>query len=162
MAAPAPIALQQGEGEALWFLGSLLTIKAAGDTTAGRFTLIEHLAPQGAGSPLHMHEREDEWFYVLEGELAFWVDGKTISAPAGSFVFGPRGIPHTFSVVSKEARFLLVAEPSGFENFVRALAKPAATRTLPPPTDLPPDPQKMATIAAEYGIRVLGPPGIPG
>ena len=71
---------------------------------------------QGAGSPLHVHHREDEWFYVIEGALAFWVGGEVIEAPAGSFVFGPRDIPHTFIVSSPEARFLLVTEPAGFEE----------------------------------------------
>src|ERR1700704_4510408 len=110
----SPIALQPDEGEALWFLGILATIKSSGETTGGRVAVIEHLAPRGAGSPLHVHRREDEWFYVTEGELTFWVDGETIVAPAGSFVFGPRGVPHTFLVSSDQARFLLVAEPAGF------------------------------------------------
>ena len=67
-----PIALRQDEGEALWFLGVLATIKASSETTDGRVAVIEHLAPQGAGSPLHVHHNEDEWFYVTEGELTFW------------------------------------------------------------------------------------------
>ena len=157
-----PIALRHDQGEALWFLGVLATIKASGEATGGRFAVIEHLAPEGAGSPLHVHTREDEWFYGIEGELAFWVGEQRISAPAGSFVYGPRGIPHTFAVTSPEARFLLVAEPAGFENFMRALAEPARTRSLPPAAGQPPDPARMTAIAAEYGIEILGPPGIPG
>lgn len=157
-----PIALRQDEGEALWFLGSFLaTIKAAGEATGGRVAVIEHLGAKGAGSPLHVHTREDEWFYVLEGELAFWVGGRRIAAPAGSFVYGPRGIPHTFAVTSAQARFLLVTEPAGLENFVRTLAEPARARTLPPPPSQPADAQKLAQIAAEYGIEILGPPGLP-
>jgi len=157
----SPIALQEDEGEALWFLGILATIKASGETTGGRVAVIEHLAPQGAGSPLHVHRREDEWFYVTEGELTFWVGGQVIAAPAGSFVYGPRDIPHTFAVASLEARFLLVIEPAGFERFMRALAEPAQTLTLPPATSRPPDPERMMALAAEYGIEILGPPGIP-
>jgi quercetin dioxygenase-like cupin family protein len=157
----SPIALRDGEGEALWFLGVLATIKASSETTDGRVAVIEHLAPEGAGSPLHVHHREDEWFYVTEGELTFWVGGRVIEAPAGSFVYGPRDIPHTFAVASPEARFLLVTEPAGFENFMRALAVPAQTRTLPPATSEPPDPERMMALAAEYGIEILGPPGIP-
>ena len=103
-----PIALGPGEGEALWFLGTLGTVKASADTTAGRVAVIEQLAPRGSGSPLHVHHSEDEWFYVIEGELTLWVGGRIITAPAGSFVFGPRDIPHTFMVSSDEARFLLV------------------------------------------------------
>jgi quercetin dioxygenase-like cupin family protein len=157
---PQPIALNQDEGEALWFLGVLATIKAGGEATGGRCCVIEHLAPKGAGSPLHVHSREDEWFYVIEGELAFWVGGRRIEASAGAFVYGPRGIPHTFTVTSSQAKFLLVAEPAGFEDFMRRLAEPARTRTLPPPGQ-PPDPARLTAIAAEYGIEILGPPGIP-
>src|SRR5256885_1161683 len=121
--ATGPIALQAGEGEAIWSFGVLATIKASNETTGGRVAVIEHLAPQGAGSPLHVHHREDEWFYVIEGELTFWVGGEVIEAPAGSFVYGPRDVPHTFLVSSPQARFLLVAEPAGFESFLRALGQ---------------------------------------
>ena len=121
MAAPAtpsvnPIALNPGEGEALWFFGALVIVKASSQTTAGRVTVIEHLVPQGAGPPLHVHHREDEWFYVIEGELTFWVGGKIIKAPEGSFVYGPRDIPHTFTVTSSQARSIVVTEPAGVEN----------------------------------------------
>ena len=78
-----PIALTREEGEALWFLGVLAIIKASGETTGGRCAIIEHLAPRGAGSPLHVHSREDEWFYVLDGELTFWVGGRVIKARGG-------------------------------------------------------------------------------
>ena len=121
----APIALKRNEGEALWFMGVLATIKSSAKTTDGKVAVIEHLAPLGSGSPLHVHRREDEWFYVMEGELAFWVGGEIIKAPAGSFVYGPRDIPHTFQVTSEKARFLLVTEPAGFEDFMRAAGEPA-------------------------------------
>jgi quercetin dioxygenase-like cupin family protein len=131
----APIALGAGEGETLWFLGVLATVKASSESTAGRVEVTEHLAPRGSGSPLHVHRDADEWFYVTEGELTFWVGGEVITATAGSFVYGPRGVPHTFTVRSEQARFLLVVEPAG-------IAQEAAT-------------------AAEYGSEILGPPGIP-
>jgi quercetin dioxygenase-like cupin family protein len=159
--AVAPAALGAGEGEALWFLGVLATIKASSESTAGRVAVIEHLAPRGSGSPLHVHHNEDEWFYVTEGELTFWVGGRVITAPAGSFVYGPRGIPHTFTVSSEQARFLLVTEPAGFENFIRALAEPAQHLTIPPAATEPPDIARMTAIAADYAIEILGPPGIP-
>jgi quercetin dioxygenase-like cupin family protein len=159
--AVAPIALEPGAGEARWFLGVLATIKSSAETTDGGVAVIEHFAPQGAGSPLHVHRNEDEWFYVTEGELAFWVGGKTIEAPAGSFVFGPRNVPHTFTVTSAEARFLLVTEPAGFEGFLRTLSVPAEALTLPPPSVEPPAPELMMAAAAEYNIEILGPPGLP-
>jgi quercetin dioxygenase-like cupin family protein len=161
-AAPiAPIALRPDEGEALWFLGGLLTVKADTASTGGRVAVIEHRMPRGGGSPLHVHSREDEWFYVLEGEVTFWVDGETHALGPGGFVYGPRGIPHTFLVSSDEARFLLVAEPSAFGDFVRAFAEPAAVREIPPPATEPPDVGALTRLAAEYGIEIVGPPGIP-
>jgi quercetin dioxygenase-like cupin family protein len=157
----APIALGPDAGEALWFLGQLTTIKASAQDTGGHVGVTENLAPRGAGSPLHVHRREDEWFYVTEGELTFWVGGQVIEAPAGSFVYGPRDVPHTFVVSSEQARFLLVVEPAGFEDFVRALAEPAQRLELPPAPTEPPDVAGLAAIAAEYGVEILGPPGIP-
>lgn len=166
MATPAkpavnPIALRQGEGEALWFFGALAIVKASGETTAGRVTVIEHLAPEGSGPPIHVHHREDEWFYVIEGELTFWVGGRLIKAPTGSFVYGPRDIPHTFTVTSPQARSLVVTEPAGFERFMRALSEPAAARTLPPAGVPLPSRDKIMAAAAEFGLEILGPPGIP-
>jgi len=98
-----------------------------------------------------VHRREDEWFYVLEGELTFWIDGRVIAAPAGSFVYGPRNIPHTLVVASPTARFLVVVEPAGFENFMRALARPAGSLSLPPVGTELPNPERLTEVAREYG-----------
>ena len=157
----AAIALGPGEGEARWGFGMLATLKATSEATDGRVFVMEHLAPRGSGSPLHVHRREDEWFYVLEGELALWVGGSTIAAPAGSFVYGPRDVPHTFVVVSEQARFLLVTEPADFGSFFRAASEPAARREIPPAPTEPPDIAGLTALAASYGIEILGPPGIP-
>jgi quercetin dioxygenase-like cupin family protein len=157
----SPISLQPGEGDARWFLGALGTIKADSDTTAGHVAVLEFQWPRGGGSPLHVHRNEDEWFYVIDGELTLWVDGEVIVAPAGSFVYGPRDIPHTFLVTSTEARFLMVTEPAPFADFVRALSEPARALTLPPDSAEVPSPEHMTSVAAEYGIEILGPPGIP-
>jgi quercetin dioxygenase-like cupin family protein len=159
-AAATPIAHGPGEGEAYWFFGGLTIIKATGETTAGRVSVTENRMARGGGSPLHVHRREDEWFYVLEGELTFSVGGETIAAPAGSFVYGPRDVPHTFMVTSDEAHFLLVVEPAGFEEFIRMLGQPAPSLELPPPGD-PPDIAAVAQAAATFGIEIIGPPGIP-
>ncbi|HVP03844.1 MAG TPA: quercetin 2,3-dioxygenase [Solirubrobacteraceae bacterium] len=156
-----PITQGPGEGEHLWFFGGLTTIKADGGETGGRVLVTEQLMPRGSGSPLHVHHNEDEWFYVLEGELTIWVDGTTHVAGAGSFVFGPRDIPHTFVVSSGQARFLLVTEPAGFEGFVRALADPASAPEIPPAPTAPPDMEPVLRAAADHGLEILGPPGIP-
>ncbi len=133
-----------GEGEVLPFLGITATIKGPG--------IIELVAPHGWGSPLHVHHREDEWFYVLEGELTIWVDGETYVAPAGACALGPADLDHTFVVSSEEgARFLFIMQPGGFEEFVRAVSG-----------DEIPSPEQLTEIAARYGVDILGPPGIPG
>jgi hypothetical protein len=76
-------------------------------------------------------------------------------------VYGPRRLPHTFTVSSEQARFLLVIEPAGFEEFLLELSEPAPSPTLPPATLAPPAPETMTAAAAKYGIEILGPPGIP-
>ena len=157
----APTALQPGEGDARWFLDALGIIKASAETTDNVVAVIEFLWPQGSGSPLHVHHREDEWFYIIEGEVTFWVGGETTVAPAGSFLYAPRDVPHTFLVTSPQARFLMVTEPAMFADFVRELSVPAQELTLPPASVQPPDPERMTAVAAEWGIEILGPPGIP-
>jgi len=160
--APAvPIALQQGEGDARWFLGQLVTIKSSGETTGGRVAVTENWAPKGQGSPLHVHRKEDEWFYVLSGELTFSVDGEVTTSTEGSFVYGPRDVPHMFTVTSEEARFLLVTEPAGIEDFIRTLSEPAESLAFPPTSVEPPALETLIAAAAEHGIEILGPPGIP-
>ena len=160
-ASPSAIAMKPGEGDARWFLGALLTIKSSRETTDGRVAVIEHYALQGHGSPLHVHHNEDEWFYVTEGELTFWQGGEVTRAAAGSFVYLPRDVPHTFLVSSPEARFLLVVEPAGFEGFVREMSEPAREQTLPPAAVQSPSPEEMTATASKYGLDILGPPGIP-
>lgn len=159
--AVAPIALAAGEGEALWSFGCLITVKASKEATDGRVLVTENLAARGAGSPLHVHSREDEWFYVMEGELTLWVGGEVIVAPAGSFVYGPRGVPHTFTVSSDQARFLLVAEPAGLEGMLRALGQPAESLSIPPAPTEPPDFARITEVCEAHGLEILGPPGIP-
>ena len=110
----APIALTADEGEALWAFGGLVMLKSTASTTGGRVMVSEQRVPRGCGSPLHVHHREDEWFYVIDGAVTFWFGGDVIEAPAGSFLYGPRDVPHTFVVSSDDARFLLVTEPGGF------------------------------------------------
>jgi quercetin dioxygenase-like cupin family protein len=156
-----PIALGPEEGDAIWSFGALATIKATAEGTDGRFALFEPPAPRGAGSPLHVHHNEDEWFYLTEGELTFWVNGKVIQAKVESFVCGPRDLPHIFEVSSPMARFFLGVARAGFENFMRVPSKPATARAVPPPTAQLPSMDRILAAAAQYGLEIIGPPGIP-
>lgn len=145
-----------GEASAIWFLGTLTSVKATSETTNGAFGLIEQLIPAGFASPYHVHHAEDEAFYVLEGELAFISEGRASKAGPGAYIFGPRDIPHGFRVeASAPARILVLTVPAGFERFVVEMGEPATERVLPPPA--PPDMAKLMVLAAKYHIDILGP-----
>src|SRR4028118_549038 len=107
-AASRAFAHDPGEGEALWWFGVLATIKATSEQTGGQYSLGERLAPDGYEGGLHVHHFEDEVFYILEGELTFYVGDQTIKASPGSFLFGPKDVPHAFSVDSGPARLLFL------------------------------------------------------
>ena len=160
-AASRTFAHEPGEGEALWWLGVLATIKVAGEQTGGQYALVEILAPDGYGSVLHVHHQEDEGFYILEGELTLYVGDQTLKAHPGSFLFGPKDVPHAFTVDSGPARLLFVLSPAGFEDLIREMGEPARELTIPPQPEEPPDEaemQRMMAIAAKYGNEILGPP----
>ena len=111
--------------------------------------------PRDSGPPLHRHQEDDEAFYVLDGELTFYLgDGEPIRAAAGSFVHIPGGTVHAFRVDSDTARYLIITTPQ-HERFYRAIAEPAQTRIIPPET-----PMDMASIGAAceaYGVEGVGP-----
>jgi quercetin dioxygenase-like cupin family protein len=153
--------LDPDEGEAYWLLGMLQTIKIGRDDTDGQYGLLEILVPEGVGSPWHVHPEEDEWFYVLEGEITFWIADKRLSLKAGSFAFGPKGVPHTFYAEAGEAKALVGFAPMQFEGFQRAVGEPAPERVLPPPLEGNPDMDLLLPIAARNGMQILGPPGPP-
>jgi mannose-6-phosphate isomerase-like protein (cupin superfamily) len=159
--ATVPFVLCRDEGEARWFLNMLILIKSTSAATGGRLAVAEARAPRGPASPLHVHHRDAEFWYVIDGELAVWVGGELIGAPEGSLVYGPPDVPHTFAVTSDQARFLVLNQPTGFEDFVRDGSEPATALTLPPAGGPVPDPARLAAVAAEYGIEILGPPGLP-
>ena len=153
--------LASDEGEAFWLLGMLQTVKIGRDDTAGRYGLLEILVPAGVGSPWHVHPEEDEWFYVLEGEMTFWVGDTRLSLTAGSFAFGPKGVPHTFYAEAGGAKALVGFAPMQFEGFQREVGEPAPERVLPPPAEGHPDMARLAPIAKRNGFEILGPPGPP-
>ncbi len=153
-----PYASHRDEGEKLVFFQSLTWMKATGEQTAGALGLIEHLVPPGAGSPWHVHHSEDESFYVIEGEILFIVgnEQQRITAGPGTFVFGPRDIPHGFTNDgSAPARMLLQVTPAGFEQFVLTQAEPAPDSGFG--SAGPPDMEKLLAEAAKYNIEILGP-----
>jgi mannose-6-phosphate isomerase-like protein (cupin superfamily) len=154
---PRPYRLRDGEGESLWFLGSLVTVKAAGAQTDGRLTVVEFVNPPGFAPPLHRHLHEDEMFYVLSGRVRFRCDGEEFAAGPGDFVLLPARLPHTFIVGADEPlRTLQLTTPSGFEHFAADVGEPADSTS--PPDRGPIDPVALGHAAARHAIELLGPP----
>jgi hypothetical protein len=108
--------------------------------------------------PLHVHRRDDETFYVLEGELTLFVAGEQIVLGPGQAALAPRDVPHAYRVESEEARWLVITTPAGFDAFVREVAEPAPAEELPP-AGRPFDPAVLGQAAAKVGIEILGAPG---
>jgi quercetin dioxygenase-like cupin family protein len=131
---PQPFALGPGEGETVEGpAGGPLTFKARGERSGGALLALENVIALGDGPPLHRHEREDEAWYVIEGDLRFQLGDEIAAAPAGSFVFVPRGTPHCFkNAGGSPARILVLFTPAGMEGFFdrfAALAEPARARS---------------------------------
>jgi quercetin dioxygenase-like cupin family protein len=150
-----PIAVATDAGEARWWFASLAVIKASAVDTAGQVTIVEVTEPPGAEAPLHVHHREDEGFWILEGDATFEIGDTTIEAHAGDYLFGPRDIPHRYTAGDAGCRMLFIMTPGGFEDLVIAMSEPAGSRTLPPPSDREPDWERVAAIAKAHGAELL-------
>ena len=153
-----PVVVRSGEGEARWWFGALAELKATAADTGGQMTIVEVTEPPGMEAPLHVHHRDDEGFWVLEGDVTFEVGDTTIAASAGDYVFGPRDIPHRFTVGDQGCRMLFILIPGGIEDVIRATSEPAPRRTLPPPSEEEPTPEEiegLKAIVKEHGYELL-------
>ncbi len=158
MAALNPLAVSSDEGEARWWFGTLAVIKTTAAETGGQLTIIDVTNPPGFEAPLHVHHRDDEGFWILEGEVTFEVGDQTIEASAGDYVFGPRGIPHRFTVGDRGCRMLFILVPAGIEDVLRATSEPALSRTLPPPPEAEPTAEeigRLKAIVSDHGYELL-------
>jgi mannose-6-phosphate isomerase-like protein (cupin superfamily) len=150
-------ALRPGEGESVWSVGGRFTVKAGAMLGSDDLAVIESLAFHSTEPPLHIHANEDEAWYVLDGQMTFHVGGEEFVAPSGSFVFGPRGVAHSFTVDIEPTRVLVLAAPAGFEQFAVELGVPATSDE--PPAEIPmPTPEVLGPVGHRYGIEVVGPP----
>ena len=151
------IVLNKGEGTSFWVLGDLYTFKATGEQTNGGFTVIDQVIQPGGGPPPHVHGREDEAFYVLEGKFSFLSGEIQTEAVAGSFVYIPKGTLHTFKNIGVQpGRLLVTITPAGLEEFFYAVGSPAKDLKNPPPFD-PAVIDKIMRLAGEYSMEVMMP-----
>ncbi len=134
------------QGERLSILGDDQCVKLTGQDTNGAFTLIEQNPLPGVGVPMHLHEREDETFHILEGAVTFETEGKTLIAEPGQTIFLPRQIPHAWRVESVQSRMLIICSPAGIEAMFRELSQlPAGA----------PEMEKVFGICAKHGVRFV-------
>jgi len=146
---------------AIWFLGALSRVRLSGDQTGGAFSLTDNLNSRGNGSPVHIHDGEDETLFVLDGELMVFAGEDDYTASAGTVALLPRSLRHAYVVTSATARFLTLHTPAGFEQFAAEVGEPAEALTLPPASAAPPDLAAVAQTAARHGITILAPPPQP-
>jgi mannose-6-phosphate isomerase-like protein (cupin superfamily) len=152
------ITVDREKGRALWHLGALLTFKALSEETDNQFWALEGLADRNMAVPLHAHGREEEVWYVLEGEITFTIGDTTTTMGPGAYAFIPRGVPHTFQVRSATARWFGIGMPGGLDGWFFETGDPARALTLPPPSAGPPDVDAIVASLRAYGTETLGPP----
>jgi quercetin dioxygenase-like cupin family protein len=155
LTATHPTGYARDEGEARWWFGTLAVIKATGADTHGGLTVVDVTIAPGGMAPPHVHHREDETFWILEGELTMTVGDTTTVARPGDLVLGPRDVPHRFKAGPDGARLLFLLSPAGLEGLIREQSVPATARTLPQPGGAPPDLARAKEIALRYGCELL-------
>jgi quercetin dioxygenase-like cupin family protein len=144
-----------GGGERIWIVGDTMTFKATGVTTGGKLVLFENLTAPGGGPPPHIHTREDEFFFVLDGRFEVRVGEELHILGAGGYAYVPRGTVHHFRNIAETASRILVGfTPAGIEGFFRESGRPATDDGLAPPVD---DDEIARTMAAalKYGVEAV-------
>jgi mannose-6-phosphate isomerase-like protein (cupin superfamily) len=148
-----------GEGKAFWLATDLHIFKAVGEDTDEAFALAELVAQPQFGPPPHIHHREDESYYILEGEFEFLDNNRTFVAGPGSFVYLPKGQLHMHrNAGNAPARALVLVTPAGVEKFIEEAGKPARDESSPPPPPEISELERIVSIAQKYGIEVPPPP----
>ncbi len=156
MSAPIGYALDATGGGPHWFLGARVTYKTTRTQNGGGPFLAEFHAPRGHASPLHVHTAADEMFYVLNGQLTIEFAGERYTVTDGGFVYAHAMSGTASGSTPRRLNFLVLTNPAGFEDFVRAVGEPASAPGLPTPTA--PDIDRLVPTAAEHGIQIIGPP----
>jgi mannose-6-phosphate isomerase-like protein (cupin superfamily) len=144
-----------GAGRTVAVVGDVYRFLATGEDTNGKYALWEALVPPGGGPPPHVHSREEEGFYVLEGEITFTMGDQRLVATAGMFANMPVGTPHAFRNESgKVAKMLISVAPAGLEQMFFEFGVPlaeGATTALPPTKE---EIEKLLAVAPRYGIEI--------
>ncbi len=149
----------RGSGTATWALGSLYEKLVSAGQTAGQLGVSIVTQPPGMASPLHVHTREAEAWFILGGTMTYVADGKFFELAAGDFIYLPRGVPHGFRTTGSTAvRFLALAVPGQLLDLYDEVGSPATERRIPDGGAPPGDIARWAELAPQYGLRIVGPP----
>jgi quercetin dioxygenase-like cupin family protein len=149
---------QPGQGDSYWVLGDLYTFKAVGEETGQAYALVEAVIQPNNGTPLHIHNQEDEAFYVQEGEIEFQLDTETVVAKAGTFLHSPKGQRHSFKNIGiTPAKLLFWVTPAGLEKFFAEIGTPANPQSAEHPTISPPHLETIMATASKYGLEIIPP-----
>ena len=114
-----------------WYMGNVMTFLVNSEQTAGAFSMTEYLSKPGNEPPAHMHDREDEFLYVLEGRIDAYIGKEVFSAGQNEGVYFPKFIPHTFKILTPHLRMLILMSPGGLEGYFRDMSEPARSLSLP-------------------------------
>jgi quercetin dioxygenase-like cupin family protein len=153
------ILLRPDEGKVIQVLQERMIFKVMSADTNGLYTLFVSSAEPGGGSPPHIHHREDEAFFILEGNYEFQLGDKTLELGPGSFLFVPRGIPHSGrNVGTTMSSMLVIVSPAGLENFFIEMGQPVTGTSTPATPGGPADIEKLVTVTQKYGVELLAPP----
>lgn len=137
-----------------WYGSALISLLATGAQTNHIYALFEGMTRSGEEVPFHTHSREDESFYLLDGEITFHIDEQTMHAKAGDFVFLPRNIRHSWKS-DTDAHFLVLVTPAGFEGSFVEFSEPAPSMSLPPLQEGPPPEEYLQALLSrenELGV----------
>lgn len=150
-----PVIRKPTQGRTVAVVGDVYRFLATGEDTNGKYALWETIVPPGGGPPPHVHSREEEGFYVLEGEITFTIGGERLVVTGGMFANMPVGTPHSFKNESSQpAKMLISVAPAGLEQmfFEVGVPLPDGSATALPPTKE--EIEKLLTVAPKYGIEI--------
>ena len=153
-----PTLRRSNEGRTIAVVGDVYRFMATGEDTSGKYAMWEAIVPPGGGPPPHVHSREEEGFYILEGEITFQIGEERVVATAGMFANMPVGVAHSFKNESSQpAKMLISVAPAGLEKMFFEFGVPlpeGSTSALPPTKE---EIDKLLTIAPRYGIEIRVP-----
>ena len=139
-----------------WYIGHLMSILISSKDTNGAYSLIHGYEIKGLEPPPHVHTKEDESFYILDGEINYTVDEEVFNARRGDWIFLPRNVQHSFQVQSDQAEVIIQLSPGGFEEYFKEMSDPAKALIIPPRPQGPPDVKRIIETASKYGVKFPG------